>query len=80
MTGFAARVRVGGYGRRQQIKADTVLTAIAAVGKEIALASGINPTKMKHTEILIFHMDPTNSIVCCVDKEEFHWVFGVLRG
>jgi hypothetical protein len=53
ITGFAARVKVGGYGRGRTVKADTVSTAIAAVGKEIALASGINPTKMKHTEKLL---------------------------
>jgi hypothetical protein len=53
ITGFAARVRVGGYGRGRTVKADTVSTAIAAVGKEIALASGVNPTKMKHTEKLL---------------------------
>jgi hypothetical protein len=53
ITGFAARVRVGGYGRGREVKADTVSTAISAIGKEIALASGLNPTKLKNSEKLL---------------------------
>jgi hypothetical protein len=53
ITGFAARVRVGGYGRGREVKADTVSTAISAIGKEIALASGVNPTKLKNSEKLL---------------------------
>jgi hypothetical protein len=51
ITGFAARVRIGGFvGRRRVVKADTVSTAISAIGKEIALACGVNPTKLKYSE------------------------------
>jgi hypothetical protein len=53
ITGFAARVRVGGYGRGREVKADTVSTAISAIGKEIALTSGVNPTKLKNSEKLL---------------------------
>jgi hypothetical protein len=53
ITGFSARVQAGGYGRGRTIKADSVSTAIAAIGKEIALASGANPTKMKYSDKLL---------------------------
>jgi hypothetical protein len=33
----------------------------------------------RNQPLLFFHMDPTNK-QHCMDKEEFHWVFGVLRG
>ena len=45
LTGFAARVRNGGYGRGRKVKADSVSTAISADGQEIALACEVNPTK-----------------------------------
>ena len=47
LTGFAARVRTGYYGRGRQITAPAVNTAIRAVGTTIALATGSNPTKMR---------------------------------
>jgi hypothetical protein len=50
ITGFTARVRVGGFGRGRVVKADTASTAISAVGKEIALACSINPTKLKYSD------------------------------
>jgi hypothetical protein len=50
ITGFAARVRVGGFDCGRVVKADTVSTAISAVGKESALACGVNPTKLKYSE------------------------------
>jgi hypothetical protein len=53
LTGFAARVRIGGFGRGRTVKADTVSTAISAVGKEISLASGHNPTKLKYSDKLL---------------------------
>lgn len=53
LTGFAARVRVGGFGTGREVKADTVATAISAIGKEISLAHGHNPTKLKHSEKLL---------------------------
>jgi hypothetical protein len=50
ITGFTARVRIGGFGHGRVVKADTVSTAISAVGKEITLACGVNPTKLKYSE------------------------------
>jgi hypothetical protein len=46
LTGFAAAVRGGFYGRGRTVTASTVSTAITAVGQMIALAVGINPTKL----------------------------------
>lgn len=45
LSGFAARVRSGYYGRQRQIRAGTVSTALTAVGTTISLATGVNPTK-----------------------------------
>ena len=45
ITGFAARVRTGHYGRGRTITAPAVNSAITAVGKTIAMARGVNPTK-----------------------------------
>ncbi len=46
LTGFAGRVRTGYYGRGRQITAPAVNSALTAVGTTIALATGVNPTKM----------------------------------
>jgi hypothetical protein len=46
LTGFAAAVRSGSYGRGRTVTAATVSTAITAIGQTIALAVGINPTKL----------------------------------
>ena len=53
LSGFAARVRTGAYGRRQQITAGAVSSAIAAIGTEISLVTGVNPTKQKHSDKLL---------------------------
>ena len=53
LTGFAARVQQGSYGRGQRVQASTVSAAIMAVGQAIALACGNNPTKLMGTEKLI---------------------------
>ena len=45
LTGFAARVRTGYFGRGNQVRAGTVSGAISAVGKTISLAFGFDPTK-----------------------------------
>jgi hypothetical protein len=45
LTGFAGRVRRGGYGSGRKVKADTVSTALTSIGQEIALACEDNPTK-----------------------------------
>ena len=41
------------FGRGKQVQAITVTGAITAVGKMIALAHQINPTKMPHSEKLL---------------------------
>jgi hypothetical protein len=47
LTGFAARVRRGLYGRRgKHVTTGTVIGALTAVGQEIVLACGENPTKV----------------------------------
>ena len=53
LTGFAARVRQGLFGRGKRVAAGTVVGAITAVGQEIALACGTNPTKMTGSERLL---------------------------
>lgn len=47
LTGFAARVRRGQYGREKQVQAGTVIGALMSIGQDIALACGENPTKLK---------------------------------
>ena len=46
LTGYAAAIRSGYYGRGRTVTAATVSTALTAVGQTIALAVGINPTKL----------------------------------
>ena len=53
LTGFAARVRSGFYGRKAQVSTGAVNSAITAIGTTIALARGINPTKIEHSDKLI---------------------------
>ena len=52
LTRFATRVRKGLYGRGKRVAAGTVVVAITAVGQEIALACGTNPTKIAGSEQL----------------------------
>ena len=47
LTGFAARVRSGYFGRKKQVAVGTVNSAITAIGTTIALARGVNPTKLR---------------------------------
>jgi hypothetical protein len=53
LTGFAARVRQGLYGRGKRVAAGTVVGAFTAVGQEIALACGTNPTKITGSKRLL---------------------------
>ena len=53
ISGFAARVRIGTYGRRKQISTGAVSSAVAAVGTEISLVTGVNPTKQGHSDKLL---------------------------
>lgn len=53
LTGFAARVRTGYYGRGKQIQAGSVSNAITAIDQAIALATNTNPTKVVGSDHLI---------------------------
>ena len=53
LTGFAVRVRGGGYGRGQRVQTSTVSTAVTAVGQTISLACGTNPTKIAGSDKMI---------------------------
>ena len=53
LSGFAARVRSGIYGRKKQVRAATVNSALTAVGTTISLDRGVNPTKVDHTNNLL---------------------------
>ncbi len=53
LSGYAARVRSGYYGRGWQIRADSVSAALTAVGTVISLATGINRTKEQWSDKLI---------------------------
>ena len=53
LTGFAARVRTGFYGRGKQITASAVTRVIMAIGQTIALARGVNPTKVPGSDKLL---------------------------
>ncbi len=46
LTGFAARVRSGGFGCSQQAAVRTVTTALSAIGATISLVFDNNPTKV----------------------------------
>jgi hypothetical protein len=53
LTGFAARVRQGYYGRGKRVATGTVVGTITAVGQEVALVCGQNPTKVTGSEKLL---------------------------
>ena len=50
LTGFAARIRNGGYCTGRKVKGDTVSTALSAVGQEIHLVCGVNPVKAQGSD------------------------------
>ena len=50
LSGFAARVRFGGYGTGGKVQAGTASSALTAVGTTISLVRGANPTKLQGTE------------------------------
>ena len=50
LTGFAARIRRGGFNGGRRVKAETVSSAITSVGQEISLACDENPTKRKGSD------------------------------
>jgi len=43
---FAERVRTGWFGRGKQVQANTVASALTAIGQKIALDMNVNPTKL----------------------------------
>ena len=53
LSGFAARVRSGAYGRKKQVRVGTVSSALSAIGTTISLVRGVNPTKIEHSNNLI---------------------------
>ena len=53
LSGFAARVRTGYYGRGKQVQAGSVSGAITSVGQEISLATNTNPTKIVGSDKLL---------------------------
>jgi hypothetical protein len=54
LTGFAARVVCQGYyGRGKRVATGTVIGTITAIGQEIALACGTNPTKITGSKKLL---------------------------
>jgi hypothetical protein len=59
LTGFAARVRRGVYGRGKRVQAGAVIDALVAVGQEIALACGENPTKLIGSDKLLPRLQQT---------------------
>jgi len=54
LSGFAARMRRGAFGRGRQIGAGSVATALTAVGQAISLDTGINPAKNEGSKELIY--------------------------
>ena len=59
LTGFAARVRSGKFGRGGVVKADTVSTALSAIGKEIDMVRGVNPVKRQGSDKYIPRLSQT---------------------
>ncbi len=53
LTGFAARVRRGLYRQGKCVLTEMVIDALMAVGQEIALACGENPTKVTGSKKLL---------------------------
>ncbi len=53
LTGFAKQVRQGKYGWGKHVATETVVGAITAVGQEVALVCGQNPTKIVRSETLL---------------------------
>jgi len=59
LTGFAARVRQGLFGRGKRIATETVVGAITAIGQEVALVCGRNPTKILGSDKLLPRLSQT---------------------
>ena len=59
LTGFAARVRQGFFGRGKHVATGTVVGAITAIGQEVALVCGSNPTKILGSDKLLPRLSQT---------------------
>lgn len=53
LSGLAARVRIGHFGRGKRVQTATVSGALTAIGQTIALAVGTNPIKIEGTGHLL---------------------------
>ena len=59
LTGFAARVRQGLFGKGKHVATGTVVGAITAIGQEVALVCGSNPTKILGSDKLLPRLSQT---------------------
>jgi hypothetical protein len=59
LTGFAQRVRNGGFGSGREVKGDTVAMALSSVGTEITMVCGTNPLKVVGTNNYIPRVEQT---------------------
>ena len=53
---FAVTIRQGLYGRGAQVQCSTVTSAITAVGQTIAMATGVNPTKVANSDRFLLQL------------------------
>lgn len=53
LSGFGGLQRLGYYGRKKQVQAGTVSSALTAVGQKIALAHEVNPVKTRDSKDLV---------------------------
>jgi len=59
LTGFAARVQQGLFGRGKHVATGTVVGAITAIGQEVVLVCGQNPTKIAGSNKLLPRLSQT---------------------
>jgi hypothetical protein len=59
LSGFAARVRTGKYGRGRKVAAASVSSALTAVGQTIIVDTGVNPTKVEGANKLLYPLQVT---------------------
>ncbi len=59
LIGFAARVRQGLFGRGKRVATGTVVGTITAIGQEVALVCGQNPTKIAGSDKLLPRLSQT---------------------
>lgn len=59
LAGFAGRVRTGYFGHGREIGAQSVSTALTAVGQEISMVCGVNPVKLDGSDKLLYPLAVT---------------------